>query len=67
MTTHHWQHIADHVSAIEHNIKWDHFVILSSGNSDYHCKLKKTLFIQDLSPTTTTTTIELYLRFKASF
>ena len=31
-----------------HNIKWDHFDILSSGKTDYHCEAKKALFIQEL-------------------
>ena len=31
-------------------IKWDHFEILASGKTDYHCKIKETLFIQDLKP-----------------
>ena len=31
-------------------IKWDQFEILASGKTDYHCKIKETLFIQDLKP-----------------
>ena len=43
--------IADHISATGHNLnKWDHFEILASGKTDYHCKIKETLFIQDLQP-----------------
>ena len=42
--------IADHVKTTGHNIKWDHFDILASGKSDYHCKVKETLFIQELQP-----------------
>ena len=38
--------IADHVKATGHNIKWDHFEILVKGKTDYHCKIKETLFIQ---------------------
>ena len=34
----------------EQNIKWDHFDILASGKTDYHCKIKETLFIQELKP-----------------
>ena len=30
--------------------KWDHFDILASGKTDYHCKVKETLFIQGLQP-----------------
>ena len=37
--------IADHVKATGHNIKWDHFDILAKGKTDYHCKIKETLFI----------------------
>ena len=33
-----------------HNIKWDLFDILASGKSDYHCKIKETLLIQELKP-----------------
>ena len=33
-----------------HNIKWDHFDILASGKTDYHCKIKETLLIQELKP-----------------
>ena len=42
--------IADHVKTIGHNIKWDHFDILASGKTDYHCKIKETLLIQELKP-----------------
>ena len=42
--------IADHVKATGHNINWDHFDILASGKTDYHCKVKETLFIQELQP-----------------
>ena len=37
--------IAYHVTATGHNIKWDHFEILASGKTDYHCKIKKPKFI----------------------
>ena len=40
--------IADHVKATGHNIKWDHFDILAKGKTDYHCKIKETLFTQEL-------------------
>ena len=33
-----------------HNIKWDHFDILASGKTDFHCKIKETLLIQELQP-----------------
>ena len=33
-----------------HNIKWDHFDILATGQSDIHCKIKETLLIRDLKP-----------------
>ena len=42
--------IADHVKTTGHNIKWDHFDILVSGKTEYHCKIKETLFIQELQP-----------------
>ena len=29
-----------------HNIKWDHFDILASGKTDFHCKTRETLLIQ---------------------
>ena len=31
-------------------IKWDHFDILAYGKTDLHCKIKETLFIQELQP-----------------
>ena len=42
--------IADHVKTTDHNIKWDHFEILTSGKTDLHCKIKETLLIQELKP-----------------
>ena len=42
--------IADHVKATGHNIKWDQFDILAKGKTDYHCKIKETLYIQELEP-----------------
>ena len=42
--------IADHVKTTGHNIKWDHFDILASGKTDYHCKVKETLSIQESQP-----------------
>ena len=39
------------VKATGHNIKWDHhFDILAKGKTDYHCKIKETLFIQEFEP-----------------
>ena len=29
-------------------LKWDHFDILATGQSDIHCKIKETLLIRDL-------------------
>ena len=43
--------IADRVKTTRHNIKWDQFDILAKGKTDYHCKIKETLFIQELEPT----------------
>ena len=42
--------IADHVKTTGHDIKWDHFDILASGKTDFHCKIKEALFIQELKP-----------------
>ena len=42
--------IADHVKTTGHDIKWDHFDILASRKTDFHCKIKETLFIQELKP-----------------
>ena len=42
--------IADHVKTTGCNMKWDHFDILESGKTDFHCKIKETLFIQELKP-----------------
>ena len=33
-----------------HNIKWDHFEILASGQCNLLCKIKETLLIRDLKP-----------------
>ena len=41
---------ADHVENTSHNIKWDHFDILASGKTGYHCKVKETLFIREFQP-----------------
>ena len=41
---------ADQVKTTGHNIKWGHFDILASSKTDYHCKVKETLFIQELQP-----------------
>ena len=46
--------IADHIKATGHNIKWDHFEILASEKTDYHCKIKETLFTQELNSTLNT-------------
>ena len=43
--------IAYHVKTTGHNIKWDHFEILASCKTDYHCKIKETLFIPQTSQT----------------
>ena len=41
--------LADHFKATGQNIKWDHFEILASGKTDYHYKIKETLFKQELN------------------
>ena len=33
-----------------HRIKWDHFDILATGQSDILCKIKEALLIRDLKP-----------------
>ena len=38
------------MSSTGHNIKFDHFEILTTGRSDIHCKIKETLLIKDLKP-----------------
>ena len=50
LNLHNTSAIADHVKATGHNIKWDHFDILAKGKTDYHCKIKETLYIQELEP-----------------
>ena len=42
--------VAEHSMSTGHNIKWDHFEILASGQCDLHCKIKETLLIRDLKP-----------------
>ena len=43
--TDHSSAIADHVETTGPYIKWDHFDILASGKTDFHCKIEETLFI----------------------
>ena len=33
-----------------HRVKWNHFDILATGQSDIHWKIKETLLIRDLKP-----------------
>ena len=40
--------VADHSTSTGHNIKWDHFEILASGQCDLQCKIKETLLIEGL-------------------
>ena len=47
----HTSAFADHITSMGHNIKWNHFEILTTGQSDIHCKIKETLMIHDLKPT----------------
>ena len=42
--------IADHMTQTGHRIKWDHFDILATGQSDIHRKIKEALLIRDLKP-----------------
>jgi len=42
--------LADHMTQTGRRIKWDHFDILATGQSDIHCKIKQTLLIRDFKP-----------------
>ena len=42
--------VDEHSISTGHNIKWDHFEILASGQCDLQCKIKETLLIRDLKP-----------------
>ena len=42
--------LSDHAISTGHNIKWDHFEILSTGKFDLQCKIKETLLIGELKP-----------------
>ena len=42
--------LADHVISISDNIKWDHFYILATRESDLQCKIKEILLISELKP-----------------
>ena len=44
----HTSAVADQMKTTGHNIKWNHFDILASGKTDFHCKIKETLLIQEL-------------------
>ena len=42
---------ADHVKTTGHKIKWDHcLTFLASSKTDYLCKIKERLLIQELKP-----------------
>ena len=43
--------IAGHVTPTGHNLKWDHFDILSKCRPDTHCKIKETLVKRESKPT----------------
>ena len=43
--------VADHSTSTGHNIKYNHFEILTNGRCDLQCKIKETLLIRDLKPT----------------
>ena len=42
--------LSNHFSSLGHKIKWDHFDILATGQSNMHCKIKETLLIRGLKP-----------------
>ena len=44
------QSLLMHGKTTGHDIKCDHFDIIASGKTDLHCKIKETLFIQELQP-----------------
>ena len=46
----HLSAIADQLNTADQNIKWDRFEILASGKTGLRCKIKETLFIQELQP-----------------
>ena len=48
--TAHASAVAEHSISTGHNIIWDHFEILASGQCDLQCKIKETLLIRDLKP-----------------
>ena len=39
--------VADHSTSTGHNIKWDHFEILASGQCELHCNIRETLLIRE--------------------
>ena len=43
--------VADHTIKTGHNIKWDHFEVLSlaNGRSDLHCKVQESSLIRELN------------------
>ena len=43
--------VAEHSISTGHNIKWEHFEILASGQCDLHSKIRETLLIRNLKPT----------------
>ena len=42
--------VPKHSISTGHNIKWDHFEILASGQCNLQCKIKEALLIRDLKP-----------------
>ena len=46
----HFYALADDVISADHNIKWEHFDILATGQSDLQCKINETLLISELKP-----------------
>ena len=44
------QNVVYHMTQTGHRIKWNHFDILATGQSDLHCKIKEALLIRDLKP-----------------
>ena len=48
MSNSHSSAIPAHMTQTGHRMKWNHFDILATGQSDIHCKSKETLLIRDL-------------------
>ena len=50
MSNSHSSAIPAHMTQTGHRMKWNHFDILATGQSDIHWKIKETLLIRGLKP-----------------